>query len=380
MSIRQFQTITVVACLFAFVSTLPAQNREQDEIVSELHTLRLAYRDEMMKVVDSLRQRYRDGMDNADGLFTAQNLLADAELAVAIKPGQRIAALESALESLKTFESDQMARFNKGTGRSDELAKCTAARIFAEIRLLEERQNQNRASDEFASELRTLRLSYRDAMVKLVDAVHRRSMNGTNNLNGLLEAQFSLSNAELAVAAKPTERIVALESSLKSFKNAEAYQVVRLNRGTGRSDELAKCTASRIFAEIRLVEERKHQYPDRDEFVSELRTLRNAYREELVRVVDIMRRRHADGTDNVNWLLQAEIALAHAELTLAAGPADRIAALDSALELLKKSEAYQVVRHRSGTGRSDELANSVAARIEGEIRLLEERQRQNQAK
>ena len=144
MSFRRLSSAGAIVCVLAFVTTLFAQNRKHEDFASELRNLRHSYRDAMVKVVDVMHRRYVQGTDNVDGLLKAQFALADAEASIAANPAERMAAKASSLESLKKLEAYLEQRVKVGAGRSDELAKCTAARIFAEITLLEERERQSR--------------------------------------------------------------------------------------------------------------------------------------------------------------------------------------------------------------------------------------------
>ena len=112
---------------------------------AELQERRVAYRDELSRVVDVMNGRYRDGTDNIDGLIKVRIELGEAEMAVTSDPLERIKKLETILEQLRYSESYQEARLRSGAGRTDELHKSKAARIYGEIMLLEERERQQKA-------------------------------------------------------------------------------------------------------------------------------------------------------------------------------------------------------------------------------------------
>lgn len=109
---------------------------------AELKEKRVAYRDTMREVADLKRQRYQQGVDDIDAMLEAQIALAEAELAAASSSDARLAALEALFERLKESESFQQARMVAGAGRTDELIKAKAGRLFGEIMILEERRRQ----------------------------------------------------------------------------------------------------------------------------------------------------------------------------------------------------------------------------------------------
>lgn len=104
-------------------------------------------------------------------------------------------------------------------------------------------------------ELNKKRIEYRDAMRVVVDVCQRKYRAGAANVDGLLEAQIALSDAELTVASTKAERLAALEASLESIKKVEENEEMRLRFGTGRPDEMVKAKAGRIHCELRILEE-----------------------------------------------------------------------------------------------------------------------------
>jgi hypothetical protein len=105
-------------------------------------------------------------------------------------------------------------------------------------------------------ELNKKRIEYRDAMRVVVDVCQSKYRAGSANIDGLLEAQVALSDAELKVASTKAERLAVLEASLESFKKLEEYEEMRLRFGTGRPDEMVKAKTGRIHCELRILEER----------------------------------------------------------------------------------------------------------------------------
>jgi hypothetical protein len=96
------------------------------------------------------------------------------------------------------------------------------------------------------------------------------------------------------------------------------------------------------------------------------------YRDAMKELVDLLQERYRDGTDNTDLLLAGQLALTDAELALASTKEKRLAVLEASLQILKESEHYQQVRTASGVGRTDEMVKAKAARLHGEILILEE--------
>ncbi len=81
-------------------------------------------------------------------------------------------------------------------------------------------------------------------------------MDGTDNFTSLAKANIELAEAELAAASTQDKRIVALETLVEHAKKREDYARVRMENGTGRTDELELATAGRLRAELMLLEEK----------------------------------------------------------------------------------------------------------------------------
>ena len=145
MKFRSLTCLALIASAAPFAVTVCAQDRTTSTISAELKERRLEHRDALRSVVDILKRRYQDGTDNIDQLLESQVALIDAELAVTSNPEERITLLKSQLAVLKQGEAFQVMRANRGVGRTDELAKSKAARIFGEIMLLEEQLKQSPA-------------------------------------------------------------------------------------------------------------------------------------------------------------------------------------------------------------------------------------------
>lgn len=100
------------------------------------------------------------------------------------------------------------------------------------------------------------RIEYRDTLRRVVEILERRYMDGTDNFTSLAKANIELAEAELAAASTQDKRIVALETLVEHAKKREDYARVRMETGTGRTDELELATAGRLRAELMLLEEK----------------------------------------------------------------------------------------------------------------------------
>ncbi|MEM0925027.1 MAG: hypothetical protein AAGJ83_03240 [Planctomycetota bacterium] len=103
-----------------------------------------------------------------------------------------------------------------------------------------------------------------------------------------------------------------------------------------------------------------------------LQEKRAEYRDVMRELVEVYRQRYMEGTDSIDQLIAAEVTLLNAELATSAAKTDRVAILKASLEKLKELEQYQQSRISIGAGRTDEMAKAKAARLRGEIRLIEE--------
>ena len=141
----RFASLALFAACFFLLAPLAqslAQNEDEGSANANLEEQRVAYRDAISEVLDVSRRRFMDGSDNIDGLLETMHALAQSKLAIAPNVNQRLEVLKESVAEFEKLERSQQARFEDGSGRADELAKCKAARIRAGVLLLEEQQRQ----------------------------------------------------------------------------------------------------------------------------------------------------------------------------------------------------------------------------------------------
>ncbi len=227
-------------------------------------------------------------------------------------------------------------------------------------------------------------LEYRDEMRNVADTLRPRYESGIDDIRILLEVEIKLIEAELSAATSADERLATLKKGIERLRAVEASEQQRIDNGTGGRAELGQATVARILAEILFHEERHRQRiannPNQTAAdttaEAELRDLRSRYRDAMRLVADIQRHRYQTGNDSIQALQKTEMALTEAELSAATSSEEKIGVLETMLKELKSMEAYQQFRFENGSGRRDELSKARAARILGEIRILESRQKQ----
>ena len=138
--LKWVSAICFVTLVFSISSF--AKDKASPSVSRQLEEHRVAYRDTMKELVEIERARYLSGSDRLDDLVQARVGLAEAELQLATDARQRIAVLEELVTTTASAEKDSRERMKVGTGRIDDYVRSKAARIQAEIRLLEERQAQ----------------------------------------------------------------------------------------------------------------------------------------------------------------------------------------------------------------------------------------------
>ncbi len=106
-----------------------------------------------------------------------------------------------------------------------------------------------------------------------------------------------------------------------------------------------------------------------------LQQKRIEYRDSTREVIEVLRQRYMQGTDSIDQLIAAQVALSDAELAISSIKEERVTILEASLNKLKELEQYQQARIEVGAGRTDELVKAKAGRILGEILLLEESHR-----
>lgn len=105
---------------------------------------------------------------------------------------------------------------------------------------------------------------------------------------------------------------------------------------------------------------------------SALHKKRIEYRDAMQELVQDLQVRYQQGSDNIDNLLAAKLALSDAELALTSTKRKRMEVLEASLQTLQEIEEYQRVRISVGHGSKDEFEKAKAARIYGEILILEE--------
>jgi hypothetical protein len=106
---------------------------------------------------------------------------------------------------------------------------------------------QDEAPPTLQTKLSERRIAHRDTLLKVVDVMRKRYQDGSDTIEGLLNAQIALADAELAITSKPTKRIEKLKKNLVVLRQLEEYEKARLKVGAGREDTLLKSTRQDAF-------------------------------------------------------------------------------------------------------------------------------------
>ncbi len=112
------------------------------------------------------------------------------------------------------------------------------------------------------------------------------------------------------------------------------------------------------------------------ELKQQLHDQRVAYRDALRKAFDVLHLRYIDGSDNRVCVSITRAALLDADLAIESESDKRLRKLEEYVDQLKQDERLHVHRFEIGVCRLDQLQLSVADRIQGEILLLEEQERQ----
>jgi hypothetical protein len=261
--------------------------RERGRALAELRRadpreLRRQRRDAARREVEARFTEFRVGRGTLDGNLDALARRAEAELALAETPAERLAALARLWEATRAGETISQARYEAGRIAVQDLAETRVARLNAEIRLVEALASTQAtpasgwsAANEFIgldpldaarelaraveaveglrrADLPQLRRQRRDTAAQEAEARLREFHFGRGTLDVMLKSIRNLADAELALANTRQERIAARERLWQTALHIEAVNQSRFDAGRVAITDLLQTRLTRLTAEIQL--------------------------------------------------------------------------------------------------------------------------------
>lgn len=309
-----------------------------------------------------------------DRTIELQHSLLHASLDSTKDGEERIKIFQQHLGAAERMQERQDVHLETGTARSDEVAAVRT--LVARIKLghLEERDRQkNNVAQET---IFTAYDSYAQAAREWISLLEERYETGSARPFHLLRVISELADTDARFASDSEKRLAARREQLDRTESIHKYTSIRLKKGTGRADEEALARAAHAEAQIKYFEELSAQ--NRELGGKSILQSRQNRLDALRRRVEVLTIRFRGGSDNIAFMVQAEFALADAEMEYATNDAERMKACKRQLSAAQVAHEYQAERARAG-GRAVgiDLALAKADLASAEVRFLEEAEKQN---
>jgi hypothetical protein len=340
---------------------------EQEELLAKMKERR----DALQKGLVGLAGLVEVGRMSPDSLTPLAEKLLRAELDLAEKKADRIAAHERYLKITKAAEEVMEARVEIGTTPQCHWERTKADRMDAEIGLIRERKDKPVEGDE--ARLQTL-LKDRRAALRAAHKDLSALMEGAiMTVDVVYETAERLLAAELELVEKAPDRIALHEEYVKGAKAIEVIIEKRHNDGRLPAYAYGESKANRMRAEIGLIRARRDKPAEGDgdrlkTLLKERRTALRAMLKDLPALVE-------DGKILPEPLFRANGELLGAELELAEKPEQRVTAHEEAVKRLKDLEAVFDKQLKDGRITDATFEEAKAARLAAEIGLLREKAR-----
>jgi hypothetical protein len=343
---------------FAPAQRADAENRATLDL-RKLEAERVEVLKQLLQVITTQYERgamgFREVCATHLDLTNARSELADT-------PEARLALLKGEMRTAEELSQIARKRLQLADDKHLDAIRAQSVCLDTRIRLAEQRNDVMELSRLRAERVKVLRVAS-----QIVDTQFEH---GTAEIDGLCDVHRSLTDAELALAKTPDERIAVLAKQLQDVKRL--LKIAGLRTEVGATDSLAAALIEALCLEmdIRLTEQQND--PIR---VKKLRTERV---ETLKRVVGILGARTREGLVNSFALSVAQVDMLTAQVELAETPAERIALLEEQKLLLKR--LLEIVRAQAGTGqgRPWDVAWTKAIYLDTQIKISQERQERNE--
>ena len=132
--------VTTAALVWTQQSDARASADNQTPVLKELLTKR---RDTLQQLLELRKKELQSGRGSYRDVQDVVNELIDANMQLSTDHAVRINLLQEYVESLRTFEEATQAKVKVGTGSQADVLEAQAARLKAEIRLVQEKSNEN---------------------------------------------------------------------------------------------------------------------------------------------------------------------------------------------------------------------------------------------
>lgn len=403
--------------------------------------LRKMSRERLEAVQEEFEARFKEfvaGRGTLDFLLNANSRRLQSELAVAPDDASRLAAFERHWRFASEVDSINMARFDAGRVPITDYSMSRAFRLDAQIKLVEAKARLGKAvrrrpvtgsfpsvelkeyygpstrryfaaarfEAEYSEPAQLARVRIEVVRMEF-NARFKNMLAGRTSLIFLIGSSLRLLEPELALARNPTDRLAAFERHWQFASEDEMINRARYEAGRIPITDYAESQYIRLEAEIWLAQARA-QVKDNERILAvwafpimedeaELSPLlpgrlarprweaqqaipTNLLRERLVVARIAYEEREKEflaGRGTLDFLLTASQHLRDSEWAISNQKSDRIAAQEKHLEHTRLIERVNRRRFEKGQVPSQDLALSRYSRLDGEIGLLQEKQKKD---
>jgi hypothetical protein len=247
---RQGYLETQAALLQARIWLLQEQRKvsgkppAEKETIQNLRTKRLEVAREVM---NEETKEFFAGRNTLDRLWERSSWVLEAETEAGVRPADRIEALRMHLQAAQGREDLDIARFRAGRVPILDYTTTTAARLQAEVSLL-----QAEAPEDKKHEIRELHEQRHQAMQTVRQVMTEEFKAGRGSLEYFLDLWPQVLEAELAVATSPAQEVKAYQSHRDNLRTWEDLCEKRADQKRVSRAAYLRVKVTRLQAEVGL--------------------------------------------------------------------------------------------------------------------------------
>jgi hypothetical protein len=226
-------------------SKVSGKRPAEEMTIQNLRTRRLEV---ASKVMTEIAKEFFEGRGTLDAVLGRSSWLLEAETDAAVKPTERIEALTRHFQFTQEEERISRARFRARRTRLSDYARATAARLEAEVWLL-----QAEGPEDKKHEIRELQEQRHQALHTVLQALDEDFKLGRGpSLETLMDLSARDLEAELAVASSPAQEVKAYQSHRDNLRTWEDLCEQSADKKSVSRAAYLRVKVTRLQAEVAL--------------------------------------------------------------------------------------------------------------------------------